>query len=222
MTKGPLLSRIVIRPGTKGVFIYKSSDPPSLALGDFFIPDPPPLSSSCPPPLSPSSSPTAAFRGTPRPLHLGILRHCRPPGIRRPPTRRRPLPRHAGGPPPSAPGTWVAPGLLLPDLPPPPPGLLLPILLASASSPSSSAPSSPASEAPPSPHAARLAAMYACVSSPPLAHQHRRLVLLPLPSATRLSSPMPVGAHPSPRLPAYTSPARWPPKFNWVLLTQTN
>jgi hypothetical protein len=116
--------------------IYKSSDPPPPALGHFFVPDPPPSLSSCPPPPPPpSSSPTAAFHRAPRPLPLGILRRRRPPGIRRPPTRRCPRPHHVAGPPPSAPGTRSAssptcPGLRvpptrppLPRRPPRPPGL---------------------------------------------------------------------------------------------------
>jgi hypothetical protein len=149
VTKAPLLSRFVTRPQTKGVSIYKSSDPPPPTLSHFFVPDPPPSSSLCPPPPPPpSSSPTAAFRGAPHPLPHGILHHRRPLEIRRPPTRRRsrPHPRHRS--------TAVGPrnaGGFLPDLPRPP-GLLIPILLASASSlSSSSVPSSPASGAPPPP-----------------------------------------------------------------------
>jgi hypothetical protein len=58
-----------------------------------------------------------------------------------------------------------------------------------ASSPSSSsAPSSPASGALPPLRAARLASRPACVSSPLPVHQHCHLILLPLPSASRLSS----------------------------------
>jgi hypothetical protein len=145
VTKAPLLSRFVTRPGTKGVSIYKSSDPPPQALSHFFVPDPPQSSSSCPPPPPPSSFPTTAFRGAPRPLPHGILRRRWPPEI-----RRRPRP------PPHRWSTAVGPrnaGSFLPDLPRPL-GLLIPILLASTSSPSSSsAPSSPASGALPPPAA---------------------------------------------------------------------
>jgi hypothetical protein len=86
----------------------------------------------------------------------------------------------------------------LPDLPRSP-GLLLPILIALASSPSSSfVSSSPTSGAPPPLHAACLGARPAYASSPPPTHQHRRIVLLPLPSASQLSFPTPIGAWPPP------------------------
>jgi hypothetical protein len=204
----PHLSRFVTRPETKGVTIYKSSDP--LALDHFFVPDPPPLSLMCPPPPpSSSSSLTADFRSAPRPLPLGILRPRQPPRIRhpltrqhrRPPTCRRSAavgPRNASG--------------FHPDLPRPP-GLLL----ASASSPYSSASSSPTSRAPPPPRASRLATRLACASSPPPTHQHRLshsvassccLYLQPhgCPPQHRLGRPPPQ--------PAYTGPTWLPLDLN--------
>jgi hypothetical protein len=159
------LSRFVTRPGTRGVSIYKSGDPPPPALSHFFVPDLPPSSSLCPPSPPPSSSPTAAFCGAHgilrhrRPLPHGIIRRRRPPEICRPPTRRRPHP------PPRCRSATVGPrnaGGFLPDLPRPP-WLLIPILravlpgLRGSSSPYSAL-SSPTSGAPLPRHADRLAA----------------------------------------------------------------
>jgi hypothetical protein len=175
MTKGPLLSRFVTRPGTKGVSIYKSSDPPTPALGHFFVP-------------SAVILPDRAFRCAPVLCPLGFSATAGLPdsAVHRPADAL--APRHAAGPPLSAPERGRLPPrpASASEAPPPHPPCagLLPILLLRAVLPGLRG----------SAAAARLAARPACASSPSPAHQHCRLVLLPLPSTSRLSYPMLVGA----------------------------
>jgi hypothetical protein len=163
----------------------------TLSLQHFFVPDPPPSSSSCPPLPPPSSSQTAAFRGAPWPLPPGFSATASLPesAVHRP-ANALDL-RHATGPPPSAPGTRPAFTLTCPGLrgshPHTPRISLLLILLLRVVLPVLRG-STAVRRVPCRPPA--------CASSPPPVHQHLCLILLPLPSASRLSFPTTVGAHP--------------------------